>query len=98
MINEIGNPDAANTFSIREIPGETDGKDSFGQTLADAIDEVNRLQIEKDRAVADFATGKDTDVHKTMIALEKADLSMRLVVQVRNKVMGAFEEIMRMNI
>ncbi len=98
MINEIGRPDAGNTISGPGIADKATRDESFSKTLTDAIDEVNRLQTDKDRAVADFASGKETDVHKTMIALGKADISMRLVVQVRNKVMAAYEEIMRMNI
>ena len=71
---------------------------SFVATLNDAIGDVNKLHQEADRAVQELATGKDKDIHNTMIALEKAEVSFQLMMQVRNKIVSAYETIMRMNI
>ncbi len=71
---------------------------SFMDTLKDAIGDVNRLHEEADQAVRDLAEGKDANIHNTMIALEKAEISFQLMMQVRNKIISAYETIMRMNI
>ena len=67
----------------------------FAEALGDALNTVNRQYAEADQAAADLATGRSRDVHGTMIAMEKADISFRLVMQVRNKIVSAYETIMR---
>ena len=62
------------------------------------FDQVNRDQLVADRRVAEMVAGKDKDIPKTMIAMEKADVSLRLLMAVRNKIVSAYEEIMRMQI
>ncbi|MCF8143258.1 MAG: flagellar hook-basal body complex protein FliE [Deltaproteobacteria bacterium] len=68
---------------------------SFGSMLSEAIDGTDRLRKTADTAISDFASGKETDIHKTMIAMEKASISFKLMMQVRNKVIAAYQEIMR---
>ncbi len=84
-------------------PFRTGGKNpppagNFGSVLQRAFDTVSALQAEKDTAVAELAAGENPDIHGAMIAVQKADLSFRLMLQVRNKALAAYEEIMRMNI
>ncbi len=67
---------------------------SFGETLNSALNEVNALKREADEAVKDLATGGG-NIHETMIAMEKASISFQLMMQVRNKVVTAYETIMR---
>lgn len=69
----------------------------FQKILSDSIGEVDRLTKEADRSVQEMALGK-LDIHEAMIAVEKADVAFRLMVQVRNKMIGAYEEIMRMQV
>jgi flagellar hook-basal body complex protein FliE len=69
---------------------------SFGEMLKGSLDQVTRLQHEADASIADLATGRKTDIHETMIAVEKASVSFELVMQIRNKVITAYETIMRM--
>lgn len=71
---------------------------SFEQMLQQSLSNVNQLQIEADKAVAALATGQEQDLHNTMITMEKADIAFRLLMQIRNKVMSAYETIMRMSI
>lgn len=59
---------------------------------------MNTLQQEADKSIEGLVTGKGADLHDTMIAVEKADLSFNLMVQVRNKLIAAYEEIMRMQV
>jgi len=71
---------------------------SFAQTLKDSINEINNIQQQADQAVSNLVEGKSQDLHQTMIAVEKADLSFQLMMQVRNKILSAYEEIQRMQI
>ena len=77
----------------QEGQGET-----FFETLKSAIGEVSRLHEDADQAVQELATGEDKDIHNTMIALEKAEVSFQLMMQVRNKIISAYETIMHMNV
>ena len=71
---------------------------SFGDIIQQSIAEVNQLQQEANDAVQNLNTGKNRDIHGTLIALEKADISFQLLMQVRNKIVAAYQEIMRMQI
>ncbi len=59
---------------------------------------MDKLQKESDNAVRNLATGEETDIHKTMITMEKAEISFQLMMAVRNKIITAYETIMRMQI
>jgi flagellar hook-basal body complex protein FliE len=74
---------------------ETQNPESFGNMLARSLKDANRLKLEADEAVESLATGKQNDIHATMIALEKADVAFQLLMQVRNKIISAYETIMR---
>jgi flagellar hook-basal body complex protein FliE len=52
---------------------------------------------ESDQLARDFATGKNNNIHEVMIASEKAGISMRFLLQIRNKLLDAYQEIMRMS-
>lgn len=71
---------------------------SFADTLKTAIDKVNDLQKASDRGMQDLATGRTDNVADVMIAAEKADIALRVMVQVRNKVIDAYNEIMKMQV
>ena len=80
--------------------GESKGTDgpSFADTLAQSLDKVNKLQKEADVAIQDFATGDTRNIHETMIAVSKADVAFRLTMQVRNKMVEAYQEVMRLQV
>ncbi len=71
---------------------------AFGEQLKQAINSVNEAQLVADQAVEKLHSGQSGSLHETMIALEKADISMRLFVQLRNKAVEAYQEIMRMQV
>jgi len=71
---------------------------SFGSMLKKAIGEVNQLYLKADQSVDDLSKGKEIDIHKTIIALEKADVSFQLMMQIRNKAVEAYQEIMRIQV
>ena len=77
-------------------PGAPSEKASFGQWLNQSMAEVNKLQQDADSAAAKMITGENKDIHGTMIAMQKASISMSLMLEVRNKIINAYEEIKRM--
>ena len=68
---------------------------SFGNALQQSLEQVNRLQMEADASIDGLATGNQIDIHQTMIAVEKASLTFELMLQIRNKVISAYDKIMR---
>lgn len=68
----------------------------FGEVLKDAISTVNELQKQSDQEIQKLMTGESQDLHTTVIAMQKADVSFQMMMQVRNKIVQAYQEIMRM--
>jgi flagellar hook-basal body complex protein FliE len=68
----------------------------FASTLEDALDQVEDLQANADQKVSALLDGNGQDIHGTMIAVERADLSFQLMLQVRNKIVNAYQEVARM--
>ena len=68
----------------------------FVETLRGALDQADQLKQAADGKVAQVLAGNGGDVHSAMIAVEKADLSFQLMLQVRNKIVAAYQEISRM--
>ena len=71
---------------------------SFGRVLKEALGEINRQHQEAEQAVQGLASGSHVDIHGTMISLEKASTSFQMLMQVRNKVISAYETIMRLQV
>ncbi len=90
-IEKISQTPLRNNRSI----GEKDAVE-FNRILKGAVSSVDRLEKDADRNIVDLLQGK-ADIHETMIAIQKADISMRLLLTVRNKVLEAYREIMRMS-
>ena len=78
-------------------PGATPGA-SFGKILKDSLAQVNQLQHEADGAIESLATGGTATLHDTMLAVQKAELSFKLMMQVRNKIVEAYQEVVRMGV
>ena len=74
------------------------GSGSFLNMLQQSISEVGNYQVTADKAAADLATGKSENIHQTMLALSQAELSFNMMVQVRNKALEAYQEVMRMQV
>lgn len=67
---------------------------SFGRVLEEAVTQVNSLEQGSNEELQKYLNN-DTDLHSVMLALEKADLSFQVMMQVRNKIVQAYQEIMR---
>ena len=97
-IAQLGVPIASGALSTNKLNRTTNGKSnggSFADMLKESVEKVNTLQSEADVAINDLALGNSKDVAQTMIMVEKADISFRLMMQVRNKILQAYEEVMR---
>jgi flagellar hook-basal body complex protein FliE len=70
--------------------------ESFGDMLGRVLNEANQLKIEADETINNLAAGKQKDIHQTMIDMEKADVAFQLLMQIRNKIISAYETVMRM--
>lgn len=70
--------------------------DKFGASFLAGLDSVNKARLEADRMQEDLAMGGPTSVHDAMIAAEKAELSMQMAIQVRNRILNAYTEITQM--
>ena len=68
----------------------------FAETLKGAMDEMGQLQSSAKTKVAGVLEGTGTDVHSALIAVEQADLSFQLMMQVRNKIVSAYQQISQM--
>ncbi|ACL02371.1 flagellar hook-basal body complex protein FliE [Desulfatibacillum aliphaticivorans] len=80
----------------QEVKKAAAGEDgSFGSVLKKMVDSVNESQIKADDTVVQNLDGK-TGIHEAMIALQEADINIRFLLQVRNKALDAYREIMRM--
>jgi len=84
-----------NTGSIAKAK-QVQSSESFGDVLGNALNEVNQLKNEADEAINNLAVGKQKDIHQTMIDLEKANVAFQLLMQIRNKIIAAYETVMRM--
>jgi len=75
-----------------------EGAGDFAQQLNTAIGKVDSAQHQSDDLLAKLASGESVDLHNTMISLQKADISMRTLVAVRDKVVSAYEQILNMSV
>lgn len=80
------------------LPKNKEQSGDFAQMLMDVLKEVNGSQQEARGMQADFMAGQPVEYHDLMIALEKASTAMQLTVEVRNKLLEAYQEISRMQV
>jgi flagellar hook-basal body complex protein FliE len=96
---DINNINALSTADLLQQKSEADktqksGGD-FAQQLKSAIDDVNSEQVKSEKAMSDIASGQVKDLHQAAIAIDKAEISMKLMLEVRNKALNAYKEITR---
>ena len=96
----IGGGGAANLGHIARQAKGAAGADGpgFKELLMKNIEQVNGLQKDADKAIEDLAMGKRDDVAGVMIAKQKADLAFKMLLQVRNKMMDAYEEVKQLRV
>lgn len=76
----------------------SDAQQTFANSLKDAIAKVNDQQIQSDTMTEKLINGGNVDLHEVMIASQKASITLNATMEVRNKVIEAYQEIMRMSV
>ena len=95
-LGKLGETRESRTNGPAGATGLAEPSKSFADTLKDAVQNVNASQKEADVKMQELATGKNNNIHDVMLSAEKADISLKLMVQVRNKIIEAYQEIMKM--
>lgn len=95
-ISQIQTPFIQNQSILKpQTENKTEG---FAEIFKNSLEEVNKLQNNSDKLTGQLATGEVNDVSEVMVAAQKASLSLQLTVQVRNKAVEAYQEVMRMQL
>lgn len=84
--------------SLSSATDATKGGDSFKNLFLEAIDHVNTMQKDADKAVEQLATGGDVNPAEVLTMIQKSDLSFRMMLQIRNKLMQAYQEVKQIQI
>lgn len=89
----LGSPQMASGVTSTAV-----AQTKFKDELKEALESVNQLQKESSLKTQQLATGEVEDLHEVMIAAQKASITLQATVEVRNKVIEAYQEIMRMQV
>ncbi|MCX6072900.1 MAG: flagellar hook-basal body complex protein FliE [Campylobacterales bacterium] len=85
----------ADLFKAKSTSNAGNSGVDFAQELKNALGDVNTMQVQSDQAMNDIATGSVKDLHQAALAIGKAEVSMKLMLEVRNKALSAYKEITR---
>lgn len=96
LMNPTQITNQTNKLAVQPTPYEA--QKNFASFLNDAIQSVNNQQIQSDVLTQKLINGQDVDLHEVMIASQKASITLNATMEVRNKVIDAYQEIMRMSI
>ena len=94
-VRSLGSIDPIRLYGLDQTESQ---RPSFAKQLANAVTEVDRLQTARDDLVTDFVSGRVGEVHEVMTAAEEAQLAFELLLEVRNKLLESYQEIMRMQV
>jgi len=94
-INSIAGASTADLLKQKSKIATPTGGEQFAKHLTSAINDVNDMQKESEHAIADLATGQVKDLHQAALAIGKAETSMKLMLEIRNKALSAYKEIGR---
>lgn len=94
-INDIKALSTADLLENKSNAKPKSSSEQFAQTLKSAMEDVNSMQVKSEDALNDLATGQVKDLHQAALAIGKAETSMKLMLEVRNKALNAYKEITR---
>jgi len=102
ITSSIGNLDKNSLMGTLGIESglsqNTENTESFSSILKDSIDEVNQSQVNAYNAMNDIATGKVENLQEAVKQIEEAELSLKLGLEVKNKALGAYKQVMAMQV
>ncbi len=84
--------------AIGRPPGPQTAGEDFGAALGQAVRRVNQLQHESAAEIGRLLTGETEDLHKTLLTVQRSELAFELLMEVRSKVVQAYQEIMRIQV
>ncbi len=87
-------PDPVDFGTPKTLQGRA-GNGDFAKVLGDSLKEVNNMQLDAHKSIQMLATGNHENIHETMIAVQKAKVSFQLMMQIRNKIIDAYQEILQ---
>jgi flagellar hook-basal body complex protein FliE len=93
--------EAGQLAGVAGVPGVSapvEAGKTFSDVLTDSMGKVNLYQHQADSAIKELVAGRNKNIHETMLTIERADTSLKLMMQVRNKILDAYREIMRMQV
>ncbi len=85
-------------LGVRPQPPTPPAKEPFTKLIEQLLSQANGGQLQADQAVRDLVLGRTDEMHNVMLAVAKADLSFRMILELRNRVAEAYQEIMRMQV
>ena len=85
-------------FNLQPAQGKVDARPGFAEHLKASFDNTNQMQFSAHTAMEELASGKNGNIHETLLAINKAETSFKMIMQVRNKVVNAYQEILRMQV
>ena len=89
---------SANVSPNTPVAGSPSNRTTFGTILKDQLHQANMEQLNADEAVHNLAIGESDNVHETVMSVVQADLSLRMILEIRNRLIESYQEIMRMQI
>ena len=94
-IDKIASPSTAELLQQKNNVSSQGTSSGFADQLKNALEDVNDLQQKGDEAMADLATGEVKELHQAAIAIGKAEMSMKTMLEIRNKALNAYKELSR---
>ncbi len=79
-------------------PAKSVGTPTFSETLSNMVDQVDALQKDAGQSVKQFISGEEANLHDVMASMEEAQLSFQFMMEVRNKLLEGYHELMRMQV
>jgi flagellar hook-basal body complex protein FliE len=97
-INELNNLNNLNALNKSDNAAKGSSQLDFGQMLKDSLNEANVIQKDSEKALGDMATGQVKDLHQAAISIGKAETNMKMMLEVRNKAISAYKELLKTQI
>jgi flagellar hook-basal body complex protein FliE len=95
QINGVLGGSTAELLKQKSNVDTNQGSSNFADSLKSALNDVNELQVESEKSIGDLATGQVTDLHEAALSIGKAEMSMKLMLEIRNKALNAYKELGR---
>lgn len=92
-IQSIGSNSVINNVSISNKDMNNENSTSFSKVIGDVINNVNDKQIESNNMIDSFIKGEDVTMHDVMLSMQESQMSMQLLIEMRNKMVETYQEI-----